>query len=268
MFFFPIGDDNPTKTKPFVNWTLLSLCILIFLWQAGLTVRDSQLVILSFGFVPSEFFGQPGLDPRINHVGGFTSIFTSMFMHGGWMHLIGNMAFLYIYGDNVEDEMGHGRYLLFYVICGVVAALSQGIAAPGSPIPMVGASGAISGVMGAYLVLHPLANIRFFYFVFVLVGTTMVPAWLVLGFWFGGQLLNSAQVSAGEPGVAFLAHIGGFVAGAVLVFFFKKKDVRVFQPRHSRAFHSTRMRSVPRRGRGSVPGVGGSPPNHRKGPWG
>ena len=264
MFFFPIGDDNPTANKPFVNWALLGICIAVFLWQAGLSMRDGQLAILSLGFVPSELFGQPGLDPRIDHVGAVPSIFSSMFMHGGWMHLLGNMAFLYIYGDNVEDEMGHKNYLLFYLICGVIAALTQAVAAPSSPVPMVGASGAISGVMGAYLVLHPFARIRFIYWVIIIVGTVMLPAWLVLGFWILGQLMNSAQVSAGEPGVAFLAHIGGFFAGVILVFFFKKKNVKAFQRSRGRAFQSTRIR----RGRGSVPGVGAGPSDDRKGPWG
>ena len=186
------------------------------------------------------------------------TIFTSMFLHGGWMHLIGNMVYLWIFGDNIEHSLGHVRYLVFYLICGIAAAFAQSISAPTSEVPMVGASGAISGILGAYLVLHPRANIKVFVFM-IIITTINLPAYIVLGGWFVMQLLSSAQVNAGEAGVAFLAHIGGFVAGAVLIFFFRPKSVRVFQPAHSRAFAVERR---PYR-RGSVPDAGS-----RRGPWG
>lgn len=253
--FLPIRDDNPHTITPFVNYTMLGVCIAAFLWQFSLGEEAGQRAVLAYGFTPTHFFGESGPVPAT------LTILTSMFMHGGWMHLGGNMLYLWIFGDNIEASLGHKRYLFFYLLCGAVAALAQGFAAPGSDVPMVGASGAISGVLGAYLVLHPRSNIKVFVMLIIYITVINVPAFIVLGFWIIGQLMSSAGVDAGEPGVAFIAHIGGFVAGAVLVFFFKKKNVAAFDVAHSRPF-AIENRPVRLRRGGSVPRSGGP-----RGPW-
>lgn len=257
--FLPYGDDNPHTTTPFVNYGLIAACVLVFLWELSTGARGQEAVTYVFGLVPARLFGR-GVSPAgLPEIAPWMTIFTSMFLHGGWMHLLGNMLYLWIFGDNIEHSLGHVRYLAFYLLCGVVAAFAQSFSAPASGVPMVGASGAISGVLGAYLVLHPRANVRVFVFL-IFITTINLPAFIVLGGWFLMQLLSSAQVSSGEAGVAFLAHVGGFIAGAVLVFFFRRRDVRLFQPAQSRAF------AVQRKGyrRGSVPDAGG----FRRGPWG
>jgi membrane associated rhomboid family serine protease len=259
--FLPIRDDNPHTATPLVNYTMLAVCIAVFLWQFSLGEEAGQVAVLAFGFTPAHFFGQDSPPGGIPYIPATLTIFTSMFMHGGWMHLGGNMLYLWIFGDNVEASLGHVRYLIFYLLCGVAAALAQGFAAPGSDIPMVGASGAISGVLGGYLVLHPRANIKVFVMLIIYITVINVPAFIVLGFWIVGQLLSSAAVDAGQPGVAFIAHIGGFVAGAILVFFFKKRSVPAFDTAHSRPF-AVENRPVRLRRGGSVPHSGG-----RRGPW-
>jgi rhomboid family protein len=167
------------------------------------------------------------------------SLITSMFLHGGFMHLIGNMLYLWIFGNNIEDAMGHGRFIAFYLLCGVIAAMSHAVMEPGSTAPMIGASGAISGVLGAYLLLYPRARV----FVLIPLGfffwRMYVPAGFVLGFWFVLQLLSSTATAGAGGGVAWFAHIGGFLAGMVLIGFFKRRSVRFFNPpprRSSRAF--------------------------------
>lgn len=257
--FLPIRDDNPHTVTPFVNYTMLAICIVVYVWQFSLGAQAEQRAVMTYGFTPAYFFG-PGAPAELAAIPATLTMFTSMFMHGGWMHLGGNMLYLWIFGDNIEASLGHGRYLAFYLLCGVAAALAQGFAAPGSDIPMVGASGAISGVLGAYLVLHPRSNIKVFVFL-IIITVINVPAFIVLGFWIIGQLVSSAAVDAGQPGVAFIAHIGGFVAGAVMVFFFKKKSVPVFDVAHSRPFAVEQRPLRVRRG-GSVP-----PTSGRRGPW-
>ncbi|HEX2255809.1 MAG TPA: rhomboid family intramembrane serine protease, partial [Afifellaceae bacterium] len=175
-------------------------------------------------------------------VPAWATIFTSMFMHGGWLHLGGNMLFLWIFGDNIEDSMGHGRFLAFYVLCGVAAALGQGLLSPTSTVPMVGASGAISGVLGGYLLLHPRATVRVLIILGFFITVAHVPAMLVLGVWFLGQPWSAAATPPGEPGIAFAAHIGGFVAGLVLVPFFRRRGVALLQPPHSRSWELERRR--------------------------
>ena len=258
--FLPIRDDNPHTVTPFVNYAMLAACAVVFVWQFSLGAEDGQRAVLTYGFIPADFFGQSLPRADISYVPATLTMFTSMFMHGGWMHLGGNMLYLWIFGDNVEASFGHTRYLIFYLLCGVASALAQGLASPGSGVPMVGASGAISGVLGAYLMLHPRSNIKVFVFL-IIITVINVPAFIVLGIWIAGQLVSSAGVNAGEPGVAFIAHIGGFVAGAILVFFFKKKSVPVFDVAHSRPFAVERRPIRIPRG-GSVPRSGG-----REGPW-
>ena len=167
---------------------------------------------------------------------------TSMFLHGGWLHLFGNMMFLWVFGDNVEDSMGHVRFAAFYLFCGAVAALTQAFLNTHSEIPMVGASGAISGVLGAYLLLHPRATVRVLIFIGIIFWVAHVPAMLVLGFWFIAQLVSAAAAPANVPGVAFWAHVGGFVAGMALVPLFKDKYVPLWQAARSKPFEVERRR--------------------------
>ncbi|MBY0510970.1 MAG: rhomboid family intramembrane serine protease [Rhodospirillaceae bacterium] len=255
--FLPIRDDNPHTATPFVNYGLIAACVAVFLWQFSLGDAGDAAVMV-FGLIPGHLFGTVAPDPALPIMPALLTVFSSMFLHGGWMHLGGNMLYLWVFGDNIEASLGHGRYLVFYLLCGVAAALAQSIAAPTSDVPMVGASGAIAGVLGAYLVLHPRSNIKVFVFLIVIITFINIPAFIVLGIWFVAQLMSSAAADPNAPGVAFLAHIGGFVAGAVLVFFFKKRSVVVFEPAHSRAFA---VEKRPLRRRGSVPEV------RRGNPW-
>ena len=264
MFFLPFRDDNPHTTTPIVTWILIATCIATFLWQQGLDQQSARVAILAYGIIPADLFGTAELSPLVSPLPAWMTIFTSMFLHGGWMHLGSNMLYLWIFGDNVEASMGRLRFLLFYLSCGLIAALVQSIAAPLSTIPMVGASGAIAGVLGAYLILHPFSNIKVFAWIILFITVINVPAWIVLGFWFLGQLLSQAGSVAGQGGIAFLAHIGGFVAGMILVFKMRKTGVPVFGRSASRAFAMNRTRPLTRRRGGSVPPSGpGS-----KGPWG
>jgi membrane associated rhomboid family serine protease len=240
---FPISDDNPRRhLAPVVNYAIIGACVLVFFWQLSLGERQGELAVFGFGMIPARLFGGAELPPDLVAVPAWATVLTSMFMHGSLLHLGGNMLYLWIFGDNIEDSMGHGRYLAFYLLCGVAAALTQGLIDPTSEVPMVGASGAISGVLGAYILLHPGATVRVLIFLGVFAWVAHVPALLVLGFWFFGQLLAAASGGASEPGVAFWAHIGGFGAGFVLVSFFKRSWVRLMErPRH-RAFQLERRR--------------------------
>lgn len=272
--FLPLRDDNPHTTTPVVTYALIGACVAAFLWQKGLDPRAAQLAVLSYGIIPADLFGTAEINPMIAPLPAWMTIFTSMFLHGGWMHLGGNMLYLWIFGDNIEASMGRVKFLVFYLGCGLVAALAQSIAAPDSTVPMIGASGAVAGVLGAYLILHPYANIKVLMFLIVFITTFTVPAWIVLGFWFLGQLISQAGADVGAPGVAFLAHIAGFIAGAALIFKMRKPGVPLFGRRLSRPFEyetrrtvrSSRPRAPTRRG-GSVPPTG-SDDAGRKGPWG
>jgi membrane associated rhomboid family serine protease len=226
----PLHDDNPTRTLPIVTVAILIACVLAFLWQLQHEPQVQELLVMSLGVIPAALLGdfrpaQPlySLPPSITLV-------TSMFLHGGWMHLIGNMLYLWIFGNNVEDAMGHGRFLAFYLLCGGGAALTQAFAAPDSTIPMIGASGAISGILGAYLLLYPHARVLVLLPLGVFTRLVRLPALAVLGFWFVLQIINSLLVTNGGGGVAWGAHVGGFVAGLVLIPLFKQRDVRLFHP--------------------------------------
>ncbi|MDX2317031.1 MAG: rhomboid family intramembrane serine protease [Hyphomicrobiaceae bacterium] len=239
---FPISDDNPRIGTPYVTWSVIGACVLVFFWQVSLGASGGEIAIYEFGMIPARLLGTAALDPELTAVPAWSTVFTSMFMHGGWLHLGFNMLFLWIFGDNVEDCMGHARYLIFYLVCGVAAALAQAFVSPGSTIPMVGASGAISGVLGAYLLLHPRATVRTVIFLGIFVTMMHLPALIVLGLWFLMQLVSAAFSNSGEAGVAFWAHVGGFVAGMALVPLFKKRDVELFQPPRYRAFQVERQR--------------------------
>jgi membrane associated rhomboid family serine protease len=238
---FPISDDNPRNITPYVTWALIGACVLVFLWQVSLGQQGGERAIFEFGMIPARLFGYSELSSG-GVIPAWATMLTSMFMHGGWLHLGLNMLFLWIFGDNVEESMGHVRYLIFYLACGVAAALAQGLINPGSTIPMVGASGAISGVLGAYVLLHPRATVRVLIVLGIFVTMAHLPAMIVLGIWFATQLLSGALTPTGQPGVAFWAHIGGFVAGLVLVPLFKKRDVPLFQAARSRPFEIERRR--------------------------
>jgi len=204
---FPIRDHNPSGRKAYVTWALMALNIVVFLaYWPGL---DSDIAAY-------RFFSVYGVVPeRILAGEAFHTLLTSMFLHGGWMHLAGNMLFLWIFGDNVEDAFGHVKYLGFYLCGGLAAAVLQISADPGSPIPMVGASGAIAAVLGGYLLLYPKARVDVLLIFIIFFRILPVPAWIMLGLWFGFQIV--AGVGSGpEDGVAYWAHAGGFIAGVVL----------------------------------------------------
>ena len=227
----PLNDDNPTELPPIVTIALIATCSLVFLYQASLPERLGEAFVFQYGAIPAAVFGRTSLPPEFGGLSPTATLLTSMFLHGGWMHLIGNMLYLWIFGNNVEDVMGHVRFIVFYVTCGILAALSHAMTDPASTIPMVGASGAISGVLGAYLLLFPRAQVL----VLVPMGfasrTMYVPAAVVLGLWFLLQLLSGGMSIGREgAGVAFWAHVGGFVAGMALIGLFKRRDVRFFAP--------------------------------------
>ncbi|MEJ1961231.1 MAG: rhomboid family intramembrane serine protease [Gammaproteobacteria bacterium] len=224
----PLRDDNPSELRPLVTTTLIALCVIVFLWQILQGQQGQALLGYSFGLVPSVLFGINDLPPELAKVPATVTIFTSMFLHGGWMHIIGNMLYLWIFGDNVEDSMGHARFAIFYIVCGVAAALAQAIPDPQSTVPMIGASGAISGVLGAYLLLHPHARVLVLIPLGFIMQTVRLPAGVVLLLWFGLQLVSNLLAAPGSGGVAFRAHIGGFVAGMLLVFVFRKRGVKLF----------------------------------------
>jgi len=211
----PLKDDNPTRTVPFVNYALIVACVLVFFWQVSLGAR-MEAAIYAYGLIPDVLLGDARLPPELAVVPAWLTVFTSMFMHGGWMHLIGNMLYLWIFADNVEDRFGHGRFVVFYVLCGIAAALAQALPDPDSQIPMVGASGAISGVLGAYLLMFPRAHVLVLLPFGPLSQLVRLPALFVLGLWFAIQLLSEMFAPPGA-GVAFRAHIGGFVAGLLLL---------------------------------------------------
>jgi len=215
---FPIGDENAgTVIRPIVNWTLIGLCIAVFFFQLLLPPNQLEAFFFQYGVIPAE----------ITRLRDPFSLLTSMFLHGGWLHLIGNMLFLFVFGDNIEDALGHVSYLLFYLLTGIAAALTQVLLNPDSTVPMIGASGAISGVMGAYIVLFPHGKVRALVILGFFIQVVMVPAWVMIGIWFALQLFSgvvSLGGSADAGGVAFWAHVGGFVAGAILVWLFRDRD--------------------------------------------
>jgi membrane associated rhomboid family serine protease len=255
MFFLPLFDDNPTRRTPVVTLLIIALCVGAWFWQTSLGPRGEEAAIYSFGMIPAVLFGYAELPPRLAVVPAWASVFTSMFMHGGLMHLAGNMLYLWIFGNNVEDSMGRGRFVVFYLLCGMAAALAQSFADPASEVPMIGASGAIGGVLGAYLVLHPKANVRVFMWIVIIVRMINVPAVMVLGVWFLGQIMSGVTTPTAGGGVAFWAHVGGFVAGAALIPFFRHRGVPLMEGSHSRPFEVTTPSETLRRS-GSVPQAG------------
>lgn len=229
----PLRDDNPTEIKPIFTIGFMVICVLVFLHQVTLGHRGGDMFVYQYGAIPAVVFGYAELPLEFGAVSPYGSLLTSMFLHGGWMHLIGNMMYLWIFGNNIEDVMGHGRFIVFYGLCGVIAALSHAAVDPTSPVPMVGASGAISGILGAYMLLYPRARVLVLIPLGFFSQLIYVPAVLVLGLWFLMQVLSGGMSLGTEGGgVAFFAHIGGFVAGMVLIGFFKHPHVQFFNPPH------------------------------------
>ena len=225
----PLRDDNPTEITPVVTVSFIVMCVLVFLYEISLPAQSNQAFVYMYGAIPAVVFGHVQMPTELMSLPAYGTLLSSMFLHGGWMHLIGNMLYLWIFGNNIEDVMGHTKFILFYGICGVIAALSHAAIDPESTIPMVGASGAISGVLGAYLLLYPRARVLVFIPIGFFIQMIHVPAAVVLGLWFVMQLF-SGGLSLGHEGgeVAFFAHIGGFIAGLVLIGFFKHPHVQFF----------------------------------------
>lgn len=228
---FPYRDDNPTLSTPIVTLLIIAANVVVWVLVQNMGAEPGlSRSVCELGFIPGEFLGRvpDGLSIPISPtsaciLGGERTWFTpltSMFLHGGWFHLIGNMWFLWVFGNNVEDSMGHERFLFFYILCGLTAAAAQTFASPASPIPMVGASGAISGIMGAYIVLYPRVRVHMLVFLFIFITRIVVPAYVMLGYWFLIQILGGS-LAREAGGVAFWAHAGGFIAGAVLIHFFR-----------------------------------------------
>ncbi len=222
---FPIHDENPVRIVPFVTYTFMACCIAAFLWQVTRGPLEQQDIVYALGVIPAVLFGGMSLEAELVWVPTVLTAFTSMFLHGGWMHLIGNMLYLWVFGNNIEAAMGHVRFILFYFLCGIAAVLAQALPDTSSQIPMIGASGAISGVLGAYLLLFPMARVHVIIPIFIIIQRVKIPALLVLGVWFLMQLFSSLTTSSEGGGVAFGAHIGGFIAGMLLIPFFKYQQV-------------------------------------------
>ena len=267
IFALPLYDDNPIRDAPLVTFALIGMCIGAFLWQLS---QNEAAVGLQYGMIPAVLFGYAHLAPGLAVIPPWATLFTSMFLHGGWAHLGGNVLFLWIFGNNIEDLLGRARFVLLYLASGVAAALIQALSAPHSHVPMVGASGAIAGVLGAYLMTYPRANVHCFVWLVIFFWIVTVPAWILLGLWFGMQLLSGLAASPDSPGVAFWAHVGGFATGIILFVVLRPRRVGLLQPQRTpiwarmppgalvgrRTFH-----------RGSVRGAGRHP-IRPPGPWG
>jgi membrane associated rhomboid family serine protease len=233
---FPLRDENPSHHTPVVTYALIALNALAWVTLQGLG-QEPRLAssVCTLGLIPGELLGTvpagtsvplgPGVSCTLTDQANWLTPLTSMFMHGGWMHIIGNMWFLFVFGDNVEDAFGRARYLLFYLACGLAAAAAQVLSSPASAVPMVGASGAIGGVMGAYAVMYPHARIDVLFIFGFFVRVIPISALMMLGYWFVIQLV-SGSLSRVDAGVAFWAHVGGFAAGAVLALPLRNRGVR------------------------------------------
>ena len=222
----PLKDDIPTLNKPIVRNYILAICVIVFILQIMSPGYRSGELFYSYGLIPSVLFGNLQLPETIYAIPAIVTIFTSMFMHGGFMHLAGNMLYLWIFADNIEDDLGKTKFFIFYILSGVGAAMAQVFADVNSQIPMIGASGAIGGVLGAYLINYPnsrvLVLIPFGFFSQII----KIKALYVLGFWFILQFINSSLSSSSGSGVAYAAHIGGFITGIILILFFNNKKTK------------------------------------------
>lgn len=234
----PIRDENPQLDVPYVTLALIGLNAAAWFALQGLGTEPALTrSICQLGLIPGELLGTIERLPAgrdlvcpVDGEGSWLTLLTSMFLHGSWIHLIGNLWFLWIFGDNVEDAMGHRSFAIFYIACGLAAAAAQMLANTASPVPMVGASGAIGGVMGAYIVLYPRVHVHLLLILGFYVGTVAVPAVAMLGYWILVQFLGGVTSTAASGGVAFWAHVGGFAAGALLVMLFKNERLLARHP--------------------------------------
>ncbi len=231
----PLTDDNRgRRSAPVVTWVLIAINVLVFLYEVILPDEDLARLFHDYGAIPRDLVDGEG----------YPTVLTSMFLHGGWLHLLGNMLFLWVFGDNVEDVMGHVRYLVFYLLTGALAVGAQVLANPDSAVPTIGASGAISGLLAAYIVCFPHGRVLAGVVVGFLITTVMLPAWVMIGYWFVLQVIQGAMSLGIDPdtgGVAWFAHIGGFLAGLALVFPFRRRD-RVRDQRAARQRPVSRSR--------------------------
>jgi membrane associated rhomboid family serine protease len=250
---FPYKDDNPTDLPPVVTVGIIAANVLAWLLVQGMGLAEPLArSVCDLGLVPGELLQTvkpgtgvelaPGLFCLVDVQPHYSTLITSMFMHGGWLHLIGNMVFLWVFGNNIEDVMGHGRFVVFYLVCGIAAAGTQMLIGPNSIVPMVGASGAISGVLGAYILLYPRVRVHTLLFLGFYVTTVAFPAYVMLGYWALLQLLGGLVTLSGvdRGGTAFWAHIGGFVAGLILIRFFASEDTLRRRPGPPAAYYRYR----------------------------
>lgn len=228
MFFFPFKDDNPTKRKPFIAYLIIFLCCLIYLFQFSLSSADGYSLIKVFGATPYLLSNQ-----LFNY---WYSALSSMFLHGSLMHLLGNLIYLWIFGDNIEDEFGKFNFIIFYILCGIGAVIAQILLDSQSNVPMIGASGAIAGLLGSYIVLYPKAKIFVFAWIVIFVRIIQVPAFIVIGIWISLQFMN--VFDQGSSGIAYSAHIGGFLTGLILTPFFKKSSTKIFTETKNKSYIS------------------------------
>ena len=219
----PLKDDNPTLNKPLVTYFIIGLCVLVFFMQLESQSYKTGQLFYSYGLIPSVLMGHNQLPMDIYVVPAYLTIFSSMFMHGGFMHIIGNMLYMWIFADNIEDDIGPKKFIVFYLLSGVGAAMAQVLMDTHSQVPMVGASGAIGGVLGAYLINYPKARVLVLIPFGFFSQLIKIRALYVLGFWFILQFISS------DGGVAYAAHIGGFISGIILILFFNKKKNKILK---------------------------------------
>jgi membrane associated rhomboid family serine protease len=218
----PLKDDNPTHSTPIITYIIIGICVVVFLLELSSPYYKTGAIFYSWGVIPASLIHGVPIPDEIYRVPPTATLITSMFMHGGFMHLIGNMLYMWIFADNIEDEIGKVKFIIFYLLSGIAAALTQVFLNTESMIPMVGASGAIGGVLGAYIVNHPRAKVLVLIPLGFFSQIVKIPAIFVLGIWFILQFVNSAFTSSAGGGVAYGAHIGGFVFGAVAILFFNR----------------------------------------------
>jgi membrane associated rhomboid family serine protease len=253
MLALPIRDDTVITRFPLVTYGLIGACVCTHLWLSGLPPSVAERVIFRYGMTPALLLGHAG--HHVPSVPPVLTLFTSMFLHGGWMHLLGNMLYLWLFGRGVENAMGSVRFLVFYLTVGLCAAFTQALTQPFETVPMVGASGAIAGVLGSYLLFYPRANVSVFIWLLLFIRVVTVPAVILLGLWFLLQLLSGLGTGEMGAGVAFWAHVGGFLAGLFLTPIFRAGHPLLTPPR-SAPFAVTRRTAGASFGRGSVPRAG------------
>ena len=230
---FPIRDDQPRFSTPFINYFIIALNLAVFMFielpMQAQGPRAMNMLIEQFGLIPHDLTRAIAGVPQYPLAANILTILTSMFLHGGWFHVLGNLWFLYIFGDNIEDHLGHFSYLIFYLVCGIAAALTDIALSPTSNVPTIGASGAIAGIMGAYVLLYPRARVQTLVVLIVFFTFWWLPAWVFLGYWFLIQFVATTLMASSAHhqtgGVAFAAHVGGFVAGLIFIKLFPRRRV-------------------------------------------